>query len=87
MERLLYVQKLFMNLSKIIMDDKEQLNILDEDQRPEVIADFSNISFGKLKININYKDKLSKKKLLEKEDSNNVLFLFMDNLSKVQFYR
>ena len=70
------------------MDDKEQLNKLDEDQRPEVIADFSNISYGKLEINVNYKDKLSKKrKLLEKEDSNNVLFLFMDNLSRVHFYR
>jgi len=69
------------------MDDKEQLNKLDEDQKPEVIANFSNNLYGKLVININYKDKLSKeRKLLENEDSNNVLF-FMDNLSRVHFYR
>ena len=70
------------------MDDKEQLNSLDENQKPEVTVDFSNSSYGKLEININHKDKLSKeRKLLEKEDSSNVLFLFMDNLSRVHFYR
>ena len=70
------------------MDDREQLNKLDEDQKPEVIANFSNNLYGKLDININYKDKLSKeRKLLENKDSNNVLFLFMDNLSRVHFYR
>ena len=70
------------------MDDKEQLNTLDENQKPEVTVDFSNSSYGKLEININHKDKLSReRKLLEKEDSSNVLFLFMDNLSRVHFYR
>lgn len=70
------------------MDDKEKLNKLDENQKPEMIVDFSNNSYGKLEININIKDKLSKeRKLFEKEDSSNVLFLFMDNLSRVHFYR
>ena len=78
----------FVQNNLIDMDDKEQLNKLDENQKPEVTADFSNSSYGKLEININHKDKLSKeRKLLEKEDSSNVLFLFMDNLSRVHFYR
>ena len=70
------------------MDDKEKLNKLKENQKPEVIVDFSENSYGKLEININHKDKLSnERKLLEKEDSSNVLFLYMDNLSRVHFYR
>ena len=78
----------FVKNNLVDMDDKEKLNKLDENQKPEMIVDFSNNSYGKLEININIKDKLSKKrKLFEKEDSNNVLFLFMDNLSRVHFYR
>lgn len=70
------------------MDNKEQLEKLDENQKPEVIVDFSNSSYGNIEININYKEKLSnQRRLLEKRDSNNVLFLFMDNLSRVHFYR
>jgi len=89
-EPVLYSETLyeFVKNNLVDMDDKEHLNKLDEDQKPEVIANFSNNLYGKLEININYKDKLSKeRKLLEKEDSNNVLFLFMDNLSRVHFYR
>ena len=78
----------FVKNNLVDMDDELQFNKLDEDQKPEVIANFNNSLYGKLEININYKDKLSKeRKLLEKEDSNNVLFLFMDNLSRVHFYR
>ena len=89
-EPILYSETLyeFVKNNLIDMDDKEQLNKLDKDQKPEVIANFGNNLYGKLEININYKDKLSKeRKLLEKVDSNNVLFLFMDNLSRVHFYR
>ena len=78
----------FVKNNLVDIDDKEQLNTLDENQKPKVTIDFSNSSYGKLEININNKDKLSKeRKLLEKEDSSNVLFLFMDNLSRVHFYR
>jgi hypothetical protein len=78
----------FVKNNLVDMDDKEQLNKLDENQKPEVIVDFSNSSYGKIEININHKDKLSlERKILEKEDSSNVLFLFMDNLSRVHFYR
>ena len=89
-EPILYSETLyeFVKNNLVDMDDKEQLNKLDKDQKPEVIANFGNNLYGKLEININYKDKLSKeRKLLEKVDSNNVLFLFMDNLSRVHFYR
>ena len=89
-EPILYSETLyeFVKNNLVDMDDKEQLNKLDKDQKPEVIANFGNNLYGTLEININYKDKLSKeRKLLEKVDSNNVLFLFMDNLSRVHFYR
>ena len=70
------------------MDDKEQLEKLDVAQKPEVFVDFNNSPYGKIEININHKKKLSnERKLLEKQNSNNVLFLFMDNLSRVHFYR
>jgi hypothetical protein len=78
----------FVSNNLIDMDDKEQLDKLDEDQKPEVIVNFGNSSYGKIEININFKENLSnERKLLEKKESNNVLFLFMDNLSRVHFYR
>lgn len=78
----------FVKNNLVDMDDKKQLNKLDENQKPEVIVDFSNSSYGKIEININHRNKLSQeRKLLEKEDSSNVLFLFMDNLSRAHFYR
>ena len=89
-EPILYSETLyeFVRNNLVDMDDIEELAKLNEAQKPEVIVDFSNSSFGKIEININYKEKLShERKLLEKVDSNNVLFLFMDNLSRVHFYR
>ncbi len=78
----------FVKNNLVDMDDKEQLNKLEENQMPEVFVDFGNSSYGKIEIKINHKDKLSKeRKLLEKKYSNDVLFLFMDNLSRVHFYR
>jgi hypothetical protein len=89
-EPILYSETLyeFVKNNLIDMDDKEQIGKLDENKRPETIVDFSNSSYGKIEININYNEKLSKeRKLLEKVNSNNVLFIFMDNLSRVHFYR
>ena len=78
----------FVKNNLVDMDDKEQLDKLDEAQKPEVFVDFSNGTYGEIEIRINIKDKLlNERKLLEKKNSNNVLFLFMDNLSRVQFYR
>ena len=89
-EPILYSETLyeFVKNNLVDMDDKEQIGKLDENKKPEIIVDFSNSSFGKIEININYNAKLSnERKLLEKVNSNNVLFLFMDNLSRVHFYR
>lgn len=72
----------------IDMDDRKTLEKLNERKMPEIILDYNNNSFGELKININFKKKLSKKrKKLEKNDnSKNILFIFFDNLSRVHFY-
>jgi hypothetical protein len=89
-EPILYSETLyeFVKNNLIDMDDKEQIGKLDENKKPEIIVDFNNSYYGKIEININYKEKLSnERKLLEKVNSNNVLFLFMDNLSRVHFYR
>lgn len=51
--------------------------------------DFSDGPYGKLFIEINYSKKLSEKRLLmgKNKDSNNILFIFMDNISRAHFYR
>ena len=78
----------FIKNNLVDMDDKNQLEKLEEFQKPEIIVDFSNSTFGKLKININHKDKLSnERKKLEKKDASNVLFIYLENLSRVHFYR
>ena len=78
----------FVKNNLVDMDDKILLKKLDKEQKPEVFVDFSKSPYGKIEININRKENLSKeRKKLEKQNTNNVLFLFMDNLSRVQFYR
>ena len=73
----------------INLDNKTQLNDLHPNKKPEVYVDFTNNPFGELKININYNQLLSEeRKSLEKNNnSSNILFLFLDNLSRVHFYR
>ena len=44
------------------MDDENQLNKLEDYQKPEVIVDFNDDPYGKIKININYKEKLAQKR-------------------------
>ena len=86
----LYAETLynFVKENMIDMDDENQLNKLEDYQKPEVIVDFNNDPYGKIEININYKEKLAqKRKSLEKKNTSNVLFLFIDNLSRVHFYR
>ena len=60
-----------------------------ESKKPEVYVDFSNGRYGKLNIQINYSDKLSKQRnsLIKNKDSNNILFIFLDSISRVHFYR
>ena len=86
----LYAETLykFVKENLVDMDDEIQLNKLEDYQKPEVIVNFNDDPYGKIEININYKEKLAqKRKLLEKENASNVLFLFIDNLSRVHFYR
>ena len=78
----------FVKNNLVDMDDKYQLDKLEEFQKPEIIVDFTNSTYGKLEININHKDKLSnERKILEKKDSSNILFIYLDNISRVHFYR
>ena len=86
----LYSETLFhyVRNNLIDIDDKEEYNKLKQNKKPEVFVDFNDNIYKKIKININYNKTLSfKRKSLEREKSNNVLFLFIDNLSRVHFYR
>jgi hypothetical protein len=49
----------FVKNNLVDMDDKEQLEKLDEDQKPEVIVDFSNSTYGNIKIIDNIKKQRS----------------------------
>ena len=73
----------------INLDDKNSNFLLNSSQKPEVSIDFSSNPYGELKIKINYLDKLSEKRLALSENkiSKNILFIFLDNLSRVHFYR
>ena len=78
----------FVKNNLINFDEYEKNNIKNKKQ-PEIIVDFSENEYGKLNIILNYNDTLSKKRLdiSKNSNSNNILFLFMDNLSRVHFYR
>ena len=73
----------------INMDIKEQLSKLKKNKKPEVFIDYTDDPYGKLKININFNKILSikRKKIKSNVVSNNILFIFLDNLSRVHFYR
>ena len=74
----------------INLDDKNILNKLNRNMRPEVYIDYTNNPYGELKQDINFNEKLSQERWdLSKKNkiSNDILILFMDNLSRVHFYR
>jgi len=73
----------------INMDDKEQLNKLKKNKIPEIIVDYYDDPFGKIKINVNFDKILSIKRqsIKSNSSSNNILFIYLDNLSRVHFYR
>ena len=78
----------FVKNNLINMDDKQQLNKLEEYQKPEVIVDFTEDPYGKIKININYRENLAKeRKLKQKNETKNIIFILLDNLSRNHFYR
>jgi hypothetical protein len=78
----------FVKNNLINMDDKEQLNKLEDYQKPEVIVDFNKDPYGQIQIKINYNESLAKERQLkQKNETKNVLFIYMDNLSRNHFYR
>ena len=78
----------FVKNNLINMDDKEQLNMLEDYQKPEVIVDFTKDPYGQIQIKINYNESLAKeRKIKQKNETKNVLFIYMDNLSRNHFYR
>ena len=79
----------FVKNNLINLNDENQAKFLNDRNRPEVYVDFSSNPYGKLNIEINYSSKLSEKRmeLGKNKESNNILFIFLDNLSRVHFYR
>ena len=79
----------FVKNNLINLDNEKQLELIKENRKPEVYVDFSENPYGKLTININYSKDLSEKRLAlsNKNDANNILFIYLDNLSRVHFYR
>ena len=81
----------FVKNNLIDMDNENKLNKLKENQIPEVLVDYSNDPFGELKITINFKKQLSLERqniyLKRKKHTNDILFIYLDNLSRVHFYR
>ena len=79
----------FVKNNLINLDDENSKFLLNLSKKPEIYVDYSNNPYGELKIKINYSSKLSEKRLaLSKDkDSKNILFIFLDNLSRVHFYR
>ena len=75
--------------NNLINIDEENKNPMNRRKKPEVYVDFSNGPYGKLKIEINYSKELSKNRLSLSQniDSNNILFIFLDSISRVHFYR
>ena len=88
----LYSFKLLNYVKKnlIDVDENKQSNTTKFQKKPEVIVDFQKNVYGELKIKINYNRSLAikrKKKSSKVNGSNDILFIFLDNLSRVNFYR
>ena len=74
----------------INLDDKNNLDKLPRNMTPEVFIDYTNNPYGELKQKINFNKKLSKKRMQLSQNhniSNSILFIYLDNLSRVHFYR
>jgi hypothetical protein len=72
-------------------DNKNNLKYLNENNKSEIILEFSNnFKDAKISIDVNFKSNLSKiRKLKENKNSiyDNVLFIFLDTLSRAHFQR
>ena len=78
--------KIFTKFNLIDMDNKEQLKIIGKDNFPEVIIDYTNNPYGKMIIQLNFNESLSKeRKRYEKNSnpySNNIMILYFDSISR-----
>jgi hypothetical protein len=72
-------------------DNKNNIKYLDENNRSEIILEFyNNFKDANIKINVNFKKNLSKKRKKKENINsiyNNVLFIFLDTLSRAHFQR
>ena len=94
---ILNIQQSSKNLYKEVMDNlvdmdnEEQLKILGDKEKPEVVLDYTQNKYGEIKININYDEELSKeRKNAEKNTKplyDNILFIFFDGISRNHFSR
>ena len=77
---------IFTKLNLIDMDNKEQIRKIGKENFPEVIIDYSKNPYGKMIINLNFNETLSKeRKKIEKNSrpySNNIMILFFDSISR-----
>ena len=73
----------------INFDENNTFHKLKNDKIPEIIVDFSQNPYGELKQKINFNQSLSniRANVSKQYNSNNIIFIFFDNLSRVQFYR
>ena len=79
----------FVKNNLINLEQENQKKMFENNKKPEVYVDFTKDSYGKIDIKINFSKKLSDKRLElgKNTNSNNILFIFLDNLSRVHFYR
>ena len=79
----------FVKNNLINLDNANNLEKIKHYKKPEIYVDFADNPYGKLKIQINYSKNLSEKRisLSSNKDINNILFIYLDNLSRVHFYR
>ena len=78
-------------INNLVDMDNKTLNKILKENIPEIELDFSNNSYGKININVNYNKSLSKeRKKLEKRVtpySSNILILFIDSVSRAYSIR
>ena len=79
-----YVMKNLINI-----EENNTITNLNQNNLSEIIVDFSQNPYGELKQTINFNQSLSKIRASKsnQSNSNNILFIYFDNLSRVHFYR
>ena len=87
----LYGKELFQYVMNnlINLDENNSFNKQIQNKPTEILIDFTDNPFGEIKQNIHFNKSLSENRLKysKGENTNNIIFLFFDNLSRVHFYR